>query len=96
MAWHVQNVVATYIGVALYIVLYTGYTIYEKFALGKTSHFVSTSKIDFVSDAVWKPGEGENVRTRDREIYEKNVQDLSAGGSVGWAKARIWVKEYVH
>lgn len=76
--------------------LYTGYTIYEKFTLGKTSHFVLKSEIDFVSDAVWKPGEGEDVRERDREVYEKRVKDLSAGRSVACAKARIWVKENVY
>ena len=54
------------------------------------------SEIDFVSDAVWKPGEGEDVRERDREVYEERVKDLSAGRSVAWAKARIWVKEYVY
>ncbi|KIM38704.1 hypothetical protein M413DRAFT_420048 [Hebeloma cylindrosporum] len=91
-----RNVVATYIGVALYIVLYTGYTLYEKIALGKTSHFVPMSEIDFVSDAVWNPGEGEDVRRRDQEVYEKKVQELSDGRSVGWAKARIWVKENVY
>ena len=34
------------------------------------------AEIDFVSDAVWKPGEGEDVRERDREVYEKRVKDL--------------------
>jgi hypothetical protein len=48
-----------------------------------------------VSDAVWKPGEGEDVREKDREVYEKRVKDLSAGRSVAWAKA-IWVREYVY
>ena len=54
------------------------------------------AEIDFVSEAVWKPGEGEDVRQRDREVREKRVKDLSAGRSVAWAKARIWVKEYVY
>ncbi|KAF8076960.1 hypothetical protein FPV67DRAFT_1473363 [Lyophyllum atratum] len=41
-----KNVVATYIGVALCLVLYSVYTVYGN------AHFVPTSKVDFVTDAV--------------------------------------------
>jgi len=59
-----QNVVATYIGVALYIVLYVGYTLYETVYLGKPlkRHFIPASAADLDTDAVWAPGEGPVVR----------------------------------
>ncbi|GLB34351.1 putative amino acid permease [Lyophyllum shimeji] len=60
-----KNIVATYIGVALYLILYAGYTIYEK-RRGVPHHFVPTSDIDFVTDAVWKPGEVAAIRARDK------------------------------
>ena len=66
-----QNVVATYIGVALYIVLYVGYTLYETVYLGKPlkRHFVPASEADLDTDAVWAPGEGPAVRAgENREL----------------------------
>ncbi|KAF9008051.1 amino acid permease-domain-containing protein [Cyathus striatus] len=47
-----QNVVATYIGVADYVILYAGYTIYERVFEGRKSHFVPLKEVDFVSYAV--------------------------------------------
>jgi len=52
-----QNVAATYIGVTLYLVLYVGYTLYERFGLGICRHFVPLLEVDLETDAVWKPGE---------------------------------------
>ncbi|KII94543.1 hypothetical protein PLICRDRAFT_33339 [Plicaturopsis crispa FD-325 SS-3] len=66
-----KNVVATYVGVALYIILYGGYTLYERFHLKERQHFVPLLKVDFETDAVWGPGEGEVIRSRDREEAEK-------------------------
>lgn len=85
-----KNVVATYIGVALYVILYTGYTVYEK-RRGKTDHhFVPTSEVDFVTDAVWKPGEGAAIRAAD-----KSARQDRAGS--GWrAKAAHWVRSSVY
>jgi len=60
-----KNVVATYIGVAVYIVLYLGYILYERFALSRRKHFVSLEEVDLDTDAVWKPGEGKMMRERD-------------------------------
>ena len=71
--------VATYIGVALYIILYLGYSVFERFYERKLEHFVPTSEIDFVTDAVWKPGEGAAVPERDYK--EKQVMHDLGGGS---------------
>jgi len=66
-----QNVVATYIGVALYIILFFGYTIYERFYEGKTKHFIPSSEVDLASDAVWEPGQGDLIRAQDKKDSEK-------------------------
>ena len=68
--------VATYIGVALYITLYFGYTIYERFCEGKTTHFVPISEVDLVSDAVWEPGQGDQIRAQDRKDSEKKESSM--------------------
>ena len=68
--------VATYIGVALYIILFFGYMIYERFCEGKTTHFVSKSEVDFVSDAVWGPGQGDQVRARDQKDSEGKLSSM--------------------
>ncbi|KAI0076970.1 hypothetical protein K474DRAFT_1644184 [Panus rudis PR-1116 ss-1] len=67
----VKNIVATYLGVILYIVLYLGYAIFEKLIYKSPHHFVPLSQADLDTDAVWKPGEGELVRQRERELKEK-------------------------
>ena len=59
--------VATYIGVALYVILFCGYLVYERFYLGKDQHFIPKCEVDLVTDAVWKPGEGDIVRAQDRK-----------------------------
>lgn len=59
--------VAAYIGVAVYIVLFCGYVIYERFYEGKKRHFIPKSEVDFVTDAVWKPGDEDVVRAQDRK-----------------------------
>ncbi|KDR84458.1 hypothetical protein GALMADRAFT_56386 [Galerina marginata CBS 339.88] len=88
-----RNVVATYIGVALYIILYSGYTIYKKFIVGKGHHFVPVSEIDFATDAVWRPGDGDAVRARDRQEREEKIQ---SGGQPALARAKVGVKRYVY
>lgn len=79
-----KNVAATYIGVALYIVLYSGYTIYERFGLGIRQHFVPLLEVDIQTDAVWKPGEGAIIRDDEGRDGEE------AAGTVtpGW---RTWL-----
>ncbi|RDB20075.1 Lysine-specific permease [Hypsizygus marmoreus] len=66
-----KNVVATYIGVALYIILYAGYSVYERVYQQRSQHFVPTSEVDFVTDAVWKPGEGTAARKQEKKVYEQ-------------------------
>ena len=60
-----QNVVATYIGVVLYIVLYVGYVVYERFTLGRRQHFIPLLKVDLETDAVWKAGDAARFREED-------------------------------
>lgn len=75
--------VATYIGVALYIILYCGYSVYERFVLHRSTHFVPLREVDLVTDAVWGPGEGEEVRAGDHDMGK------DVGHSEG-ARDRIW------
>lgn len=58
-----RNVVATYIGVGVFVILYAGYTLYEIFALKTTKpHFVPLLEADLDTNAVWGPGEGEQKK----------------------------------
>ena len=68
--------VATYIGVALYVILYSGHTIYERFYEGKTRHFVPKSEVDLVSDAVWEPGRGDQIRAQDQKESEEKESSM--------------------
>ncbi|KAG1738782.1 amino acid permease/ SLC12A domain-containing protein [Suillus lakei] len=79
-----KNVAATYIGVALYIVLYLGYTIYERFGLGIRQHFVPLLEVDLETDAVWKPGEGAMIRDREG----KHEEGAAVPVTPGW---RTWL-----
>jgi amino acid permease len=71
-------VVATYIGVALYIVLYSGYTIYERFYLKRTTHFVPMHEVDLITDAVWGPREGAANLEKDDESSSVPVRERIA------------------
>ena len=68
--------VATYIGVALFIILFSGYLIYERLFQGKTKHFIPKSEVDLVSDAVWEPGQGDRIRAQDQKDSEKKVSSM--------------------
>jgi amino acid permease len=74
-------VVATYIGVALYAVLFLGYMIYERFCEGKTRHFVPSAEVDLASDAVWGPGQGDQIRAQDKKESEKKESSMKVAFS---------------
>ncbi|KAG1736432.1 amino acid permease/ SLC12A domain-containing protein [Suillus paluster] len=79
-----KNVAATYIGVALYIVLYIGYTLYERFWRGIRQYFVPLLEVDLETDAVWKAGEGAMIRDRE----SKNEEGATVLTARGW---RTWL-----
>ncbi|PPR08190.1 hypothetical protein CVT24_001573 [Panaeolus cyanescens] len=81
-----KNVVATYIGVALYIVLYTGYSVYQKIVLGEKNHFIPISDVDFETNAVWSPEGG-----RASEVKDKVELPVGKKGDL-WR----WVKRHVY
>ncbi|PPQ77160.1 hypothetical protein CVT25_010788 [Psilocybe cyanescens] len=92
-----RNVVATYIGVALYIILYTGYTLYEKFFLHRplSSHFIPALQVNLDTDAVWAPGEGDATRARDRKEREERIlgdESVRPGMRRAWG----WIRRYVN
>ena len=77
----------------LYVILYVGYTIWERFYQKEKEegyrHFVPLTEVDFESDAVWGPGEGAAIRERDRleeERIGKEGEDGRGRGPVG----NIW------
>lgn len=84
-----KNVVATYIGVALYIILYAGYSAYERFYIGKKQHFVGKLNVDFETSAVWKPGEGAAILERGRK--ERGHRLLSDSRSMKKRWYDTWV-----
>ncbi|KAI6101730.1 amino acid permease-domain-containing protein [Pisolithus croceorrhizus] len=81
-----RNVVATYIGVTLYLLLYVGYVVYERLVLGKRQHIVPLPKVDLDTDAVWKRGEGLQVRQRD--ILEQKALEESESERPRW---KVWL-----
>jgi hypothetical protein len=86
-------VVATYIGVALYVILYVGYTLWGRFYQKKQQHFVPLLEVDFKTGAVWKPGQGAAVRERDRlENEARSWEDQKTWGPI----RTIWSKTKEH
>ena len=81
--------VATYIGVALYLILFCGYLVYERFYLGKNRHFRPKHEVDLATDAVWKPGEGDMVRAQDNNL-ELDVNKSSMKSAL--ARTRKFLK----
>ncbi|KAJ8594082.1 hypothetical protein M405DRAFT_809739 [Rhizopogon salebrosus TDB-379] len=90
-----KNVAATYIGIILYVALYIGYTMYERFRLGIRQHFVPLLEVDFETDAVWKPGEGAMIQDQDQ--YEgKNEEDAAVPGTPRWQNRQFSVAKRVY
>lgn len=68
--------------------LYSGYTLYERFVLGRATHFVPLKEVDLVPNAVWGPGEGAAVRARDLDEKRGAVGGSGVPGRAwGWVKA---------
>ncbi|KAI0083374.1 amino acid permease/ SLC12A domain-containing protein [Irpex rosettiformis] len=92
-----KNIVATYIGIGLYVILYGGYAVYDKFVLGSANHFVPIDTVDLDTDAVWGKGEGTRIREVERmEVEERERErrreEKGGGGYYGvWA----WIKRVV-
>ncbi|KIK99020.1 hypothetical protein PAXRUDRAFT_133022 [Paxillus rubicundulus Ve08.2h10] len=92
----IKNVIATYIGVVLYIVLYAGYTAYEWFALGRRQHFVSLIDVDLDGNAVWKRGDGARIRGQD-ELEGKEMEEMEGRkATMSWFRLLSKVREHVY
>ncbi|KAK7696104.1 hypothetical protein QCA50_000747 [Cerrena zonata] len=94
----VKNIIATYLGVILYAVLYIGYAIYEWIWVKPPYHFIPIEKADLDTDAVWGPGEGDIVRQQDRELDEKRtaILEADAHGARRWLLRLRRVKKHVY
>ncbi len=70
---------ATYIGLATYLVIYAGYAIHERLYHNKTTpHFIPLLEVDLDTDAVWKRGEGKITREREaHEMEQAKAEELS-------------------
>jgi len=80
--------------VALYIVLYGGYTIYEKLVLGRRGQYlVPVKDVDLITDAVWGPGDGDVVRARDKKEHDEHLLSESRPGV---ARVKLWIARYVN
>ena len=55
--------------------------IYERVFEGKTTHFVPSSEVDLVSDAVWGPGQGDLIRAQDQKDSENKVSSMKVAFS---------------
>ena len=81
--------VATYIGLAVYIACYIGHWLYELLWLRTTQHMVPLIEVDLDTDAVWAPGEGARVRAEEAERREKrDAADVAQGRRV-----RVWGRQ---
>ncbi|KAH8092518.1 amino acid permease-domain-containing protein [Cristinia sonorae] len=93
-----RNVVATYIGVVLYAILYAGYTIWQRFflapALRPETHFVPLFQVDLDTDAVWRKGEGVLVREREREEKERKIQEEGGRFGLAWWLRKVGKNVY--
>ncbi|KIK13602.1 hypothetical protein PISMIDRAFT_118633 [Pisolithus microcarpus 441] len=81
-----RNVVATYVGVTLYLLLYIGYVVYERLVLDERQHIIPLLKVDLDTDAVWKRGEGLQVRQRD--IPERKALEEGESERSRW---KVWL-----
>ncbi|KAI0684368.1 amino acid permease-domain-containing protein [Earliella scabrosa] len=78
-----RNVVATYIGVAIYVVCYAGYWMWERLWLGQRRHMVPLAEVDLDTDAVWGPGEGVRIREEEEAARAKrDAEDVARGRRV--------------
>lgn len=68
---------AVYIGLAYFIVLYAGYSIYQRVKQPELRHFVPLLECDFETGAVWGRGGGQIVK--DEEEEEKRVGKADLG-----------------
>ncbi|RDX47758.1 hypothetical protein OH76DRAFT_1353813 [Lentinus brumalis] len=84
-----RNVVATYIGLAVYIACYIGYWLWERFWLKKTQHMVPLMEVDLDTDAVWGPGDG--VRIREEEAEEREKRD--AADEAQGKRVKVWFRK---
>lgn len=81
--------VATYIGVALYVVLYGGYSLYHRLRAPHVPHFVPLAEVDLDSDAVWERGQGKSIREQERQ---ERAEVILRGGWKAWrARYQQWV-----
>ncbi|KAI6098542.1 amino acid permease-domain-containing protein [Pisolithus sp. B1] len=80
------NVVATYIGVTLYLLFYVEYVVYSRLVLGKRQRVVPLPKVDLDTDAVWKRGEGSQVRQRN--TLEQKALEESESERLRW---KVWL-----
>ncbi|KAI0677739.1 amino acid permease-domain-containing protein [Trametes maxima] len=87
----VQNVVATYIGVAVYIVCYVGYSLYEWLWLRERRHMVPLLEVDLDTDAVWQRGDGERLHKEEEEARaQRDTDELAQGKRTKVLFRRIW------
>ena len=54
---------------------------YERFCKGKTTHLVRSTEVDLASDAVWEPGQGDQIRAQDQRESEKKVSSMKVAFS---------------
>ncbi|EMD40284.1 hypothetical protein CERSUDRAFT_62300 [Gelatoporia subvermispora B] len=81
-----KNVVATYIGVALYVILYVGYTIWARIVLNTRTFLIPLNEVDLDTDAVWAPGDGERIRAQEQK--EREAAEMESGVRHG---LRYWL-----
>lgn len=80
-----RNIVATYLGVVLFALLYVGYTIYERIFVKPRHHFIPLVEVDLDTDAVWRKGEGATVGQAERDEAERIVsEEATVHGLRNW------------
>ena len=67
--------------------LYIGYAVYERLVVRRPYHFVPLAIVDLDTDAVWRPGEGQLIREREREAMRRREEaEGTAHGLRHWVR----------
>ncbi|SCV72000.1 BQ2448_4694 [Microbotryum intermedium] len=87
-----QDLVAVYIGLVYFIILFVGYCLWHKFWIkSELPLLVPLLECDFDTGAVWGAGEGQSVKAQDDE--EKRLLKVEKGHlGYAWLKVResVW------
>ncbi|GAA6058926.1 hypothetical protein JCM10212_002878 [Sporobolomyces blumeae] len=79
-----KDELSVWIGLAFFVVLYAGYTIYHRVSRPTTPHFVPLADVDLVTGAVWGPGGGAEWKQDERDEKKRLKEEKGTKGYALW------------